>query len=116
MMPPGEARCIQEGLAAQRRGGRCQVLRASARRSWAPHSSAGIGSQPQRDVLRLHRLPDHTYQVIAQSVQVGLVSELGRESLQRLCCIILPPVEAPIYEALDVMPQGVEQRGDRQGG
>src|SRR5215217_1606600 len=105
MMPPGEARCIQEGLAPQRRGGRCQVLRASAMRSWASHSSAGIGSQPQRDVLRLHRLPDHTYQVIAQGVQVSLVSELGRESLQRLCGVVLPTVEAPIYEALDAMSQ-----------
>src|SRR5215203_6653738 len=98
MMPPGEARCIQEGLAPQRRGGRCQVLRASAMRSWASHSSAGIGSQPQRDVLRLHRLPDHTYQVIAQSVQIGLVAQSGREGFQGLSRIVLPAVEAPVYE------------------
>jgi hypothetical protein len=40
-----------------------------------------IGAQPQRDVIKLHRLPDHTYQVIAQGVQVGLIPELGGESL-----------------------------------
>ena len=40
-----------------------------------------LGAQPQRDVGGLHRLPDHPYEVVAQGVQVRLVSELGRESL-----------------------------------
>src|SRR5215212_2043645 len=70
-----------------------------------------IGSQPQRDVRRLHGLPDHTFQIIAQGVQVGLLPELGRESLKGLSRVVLPAVEAPVYEALDAMSQGVEQSG-----
>jgi hypothetical protein len=38
-----------------------------------------IGTQPQRDVRRLHRLPYHPNQIITQCVQVRLVPQLGRE-------------------------------------
>jgi hypothetical protein len=37
-----------------------------------------IRTQPQRDVRGLHRLPHYPHQATAQSVDVGLVSELGR--------------------------------------
>src|SRR5918995_3738565 len=38
-----------------------------------------IGTQPQRDVCGLHRLPYHPHQVFAQGVQVCFVAQLGRE-------------------------------------
>ncbi len=38
-----------------------------------------IGAQPQRDVGGLHGLFDHPHQIVAQCVEVGLVSELGGE-------------------------------------
>jgi hypothetical protein len=58
-----------------------------------------IGAQPQRDVGWLYRLPNHTHQVVAQGVQIRLVSELGREGLQGLGCVVLAAVEAPVYES-----------------
>src|SRR5215210_3474091 len=41
--------------------------------------SRRIGAQPQRHVGWLHRLPYHPYQVVAQGIQVRLISELGGE-------------------------------------
>jgi hypothetical protein len=38
-----------------------------------------FGTQPERDVSRLHRLPHHPHQVVVQRVEVGLVPELGGE-------------------------------------
>jgi hypothetical protein len=38
-----------------------------------------LGTQPQRDVGGLHRVPYYPYKVAAQSIEVCLVSELGRE-------------------------------------
>src|ERR671921_1750120 len=81
------------------------------------------GPQPQIYVLWLHRLPDHCHQIVAQSIQGRLVSELGGEALESLLRVILLAVEAPIYERLNAPSQGVEQccyqeRGGhhRQGG
>src|SRR5215204_551027 len=65
---------------------------------------------------RLHRLPYHPYQVVAQRVQVGLVSEFGREGFQGLGCVVLPAIEAPVYEGLDAASQGHEQRCYHKGG
>ena len=39
-----------------------------------------FGTQPQRDVSGLHRLPHHPYEIVAQGVQVGLVPKLRREA------------------------------------
>src|ERR671912_2922592 len=60
-----------------------------------------IGAQPQRDVGRLHSLPYQPHKLGVQRIQIRLISELGREGFQRLSCVILPAVEAPIYEGLD---------------
>jgi hypothetical protein len=38
-------------------------------------------------VLRLHRLPHHAYQVLAQSVQVRLVAQPSGEGLERLIAL-----------------------------
>src|SRR5215208_8376701 len=38
-----------------------------------------VGTQPQRDVGWLHRLPHDSYEVTAQGVEVGIVTQLGRE-------------------------------------
>ena len=57
----------------------------------------GVGTQPQRDMRRLHRLPDHPYQVVAQRVEVGLVSKLGGEGFESLSSVVLAAVEAPVY-------------------
>src|ERR671916_1626845 len=51
-----------------------------------------------------------------QRVEIRLILELGRESLQGLGSIVLPAIEAPIYEALNATSQGVEQSSDDEGG
>ena len=38
-----------------------------------------IGVQPQPDVGWLHRLPYHSYQIVAQRAQVCFVAQAGRE-------------------------------------
>src|SRR5215208_5014316 len=75
-----------------------------------------LGFQPQRNVGWLHSLPYHTYQVLAQCVQVCLVAQLGREGFQGLPGIVFPSIEAAIYEALYAPPQGSKQRRDQEGG
>ena len=66
-----------------------------------PAFGGRVGTQPQRDVGGLHRLPYHPYQVVAQCLQVGLVPQLGGEGFQGLSGIVLAAVEAPVYERLD---------------
>ena len=61
-------------------------------------------------MLRLHRLPYHPNQVAAQSIQVRLVAQLGREGFQGLPRIVLAAVETMVDEALYATPQGIEQR------
>src|SRR5215211_2902584 len=99
----------------------CSILRAV--RNSSPTRLRGmvsarstIGAQPQRDVCGLHRLPHHLHQVVAQGVEVSLVSQLGREGCKRLCCVVLAAVEAPVYERLDAAPQRIEESSDHQGG
>src|SRR5215216_3029654 len=75
-----------------------------------------FGTQPQRDVGGLHRLSNHPYEVVAQGVQVCFVTQLGREGLQGFSCVVLPSVEATVYERLDASPQGVEQPSYHKGG
>lgn len=43
-----------------------------------------IGTQPQRAVRRLHCLPGNPYEVVVQCIQVGLVSWISREDLERV--------------------------------
>src|SRR3712207_6520829 len=76
---------------------------------------SGIRTQPQRDVGGPHRLLDHLDEVFAKGVEVRLIPQLGREGRKRLCCVVLPTVEATVYESLDPPPQRVEQGGYRQG-
>jgi hypothetical protein len=68
----------------------------------------GIGPQPQRDVCRLHRLPDHPHQFGVQRLKIGLLSQLGGEGFEGLSSIVLAAVEAPIYERLDAASQRIE--------
>src|SRR5918998_988635 len=72
-------------------------------------------TQPQGDVGRLHRLCYHPYQVSVQRLQVCLIPQSGGEGFQRLPRIVLPPVEAAVYERLVATTQRVEQRSDHQG-
>ena len=66
-----------------------------------------LGAQPQRGVSRLHRLPNHPYQIVAQGFQVGLVPELGGEGFQGLPRVVLPAVEAAVDERLDARRRGL---------
>jgi hypothetical protein len=66
-------------------------------------------------VGRLHRLPHHSYQIVAQSVQICLVSKLGREGFEGLGSVVLTPVEATIHERLHPPTQRVEQRRYDEG-
>src|SRR5687768_12603094 len=56
--------------------------------------------QPQRGVPRLHRLVYHRDQRPAQPVQIRLLAQFRGETLERLCCVVLPPVEAAVDKAL----------------
>ena len=71
----------------------------------------------------LHRLPYHTYQVVAQCLQICLVAQLGREGFQGLSSVVLTAVKDPVYEALyaafDRNEEGRYGQGrgyDRKGG
>ena len=75
-----------------------------------------IRAQPQRDVGRLYRLPYRSYQVASQGVEVRLIPDLGREHLKRLPRVVLPAVEASIYERLDATAHRIEQGRDHEGG
>jgi hypothetical protein len=68
-----------------------------------------VGTQPQSDVLRLHRLLHHPYQVVAQGIEVRLVPELCGETLKSLPRVILLAVEATVDERLGAPSQRVEQ-------
>src|SRR5215210_671970 len=75
-----------------------------------------VGTQPQGDVGWLHRLLHHTHQVVAKGVQVRFVSQRRGEGFQGLPRVVLPTVEAPVYERLDAPPQGREQGRYHQRG
>ena len=75
-----------------------------------------LGAQPQRDVGRLHRLVYHSYEVVAQCIQIRLVSELGRQGFESLSGVVLLAVEAPVYEGLYATPQGIEESSNHEGG
>src|SRR5215218_8922620 len=65
-----------------------------------------IGAQPHRDVLRLHRLPYHVYQLLFQCLQVPLVSEFGRKAFEGLPGVVPPAIRASVYESLDTPWRG----------
>ena len=65
-------------------------------------------AQPERDLGGLHRVSNHHHKIVAQSVQIRFVAYLSREGFEGLSRIVLPTVEAPIYERLDT----VSQRGE----
>ena len=65
-----------------------------------------LGTQPQSDVLRLHRLPDYPNQIFAEGAQVRLVPELRRERFEGLPRVVFSPIEATVYERLYAPPRG----------
>ena len=77
---------------------------------------SGIGAQPQRGVLGLYCCPYHPHQIVVEGVQVRFVAQPGVEGCQSTCRIVLPSVEAPVYERLDAPSQRVEQGGDQESG
>src|SRR5215218_11430183 len=52
----------------------------------------------------MHGFPYHLYKVAPQCLQICLVTELRGERFEGLSSIILPPVEATVYERL-ALPQ-----------
>src|SRR5215217_8085072 len=89
---------------------------AIAQLSCLPVFRGPLGTQPHRDVGWLHRLPYHLYQVVVQCLQVRFVAQLRREPFERLDHVVLPTIEATVYEGLDAMPQRVEQGRYQKGG
>jgi hypothetical protein len=65
---------------------------------------------------RLHRVPNHTHEVIAEGFQIGLVSKLGREGFEGLPRVLLAAVEALVFKPLHSPPQEAEECRDEQGG
>ena len=55
-------------------------------------------AQPETNLLRLHRLVDHFHQLAAQRLDVGLIARCSSKLLQRLLCVVLAAVEAPVDE------------------
>src|SRR5829696_6334453 len=70
---------------------------------------SAIRAQPQSDVGGLHRPAHDPDEVVAQGVEIRLVSKLGREGLQCLYRVVLPTVETAVDKALDAASQRVEQ-------
>jgi hypothetical protein len=83
---------------------------------YLPVPGGCVGPQPQSDVLWLHRLPHHSHQIVAQSIEVRLVSKLGGEALESFSRVVLPSVEASIYERLYAPSQWFEQGCYRESG
>src|SRR5215207_323170 len=75
-----------------------------------------VGTEPQRHVRRLHRLPYHSHQVVIEGFQICLVPELGREGFKGLPHVVLPAIEPPVYERLDEASQRREQCCYQEGG
>ncbi len=61
---------------------------------------------------RLHRLLNNPQQFPCQLVQLHLVAHRLPEGGQRLLCVILATVEAPVDELLNALTQGIEQGSD----
>jgi hypothetical protein len=57
-------------------------------------------------VRRLHRLPHHTYQIVVEGFQIGLVPEPGGESFQCLPRVVLPTVDALTREMKRIYVEG----------
>src|SRR3712207_6563862 len=74
-----------------------------------------LGTQPQRGGLGPPRDVGCPHEVVAQGVQICLLSQPGGEGGEGLCGVVLASVEAPIYEALDASPEGVEHGGNGEG-
>src|SRR5215204_2143719 len=74
-----------------------------------------IWAQAQRDVLGLHRLLHYIHHFVAESLQICLLPELGREGLQGLPGVVLASVETTVDETLYAGSQGVEQGSDQEG-
>lgn len=64
----------------------------------------------------MRSLRNYTQQAVAQPVQVGLLAQSDGECGECLGCVVLPSIEAPIYESLDAASEGHEQRRDHEGG
>ena len=87
--------------------------------SLLPHDGLpGIAGrlQPERDVFGLHGISNHGHEVVAEDIKVGFVAEPFAEGFERPSGVVLPPVEAAVYEALDAPAQWVEQGRDRESG
>src|SRR5215203_4678368 len=74
-----------------------------------------IGTQPQRDVLRLQRLAYNPRNVVVERLEVRFVAQPGGEGFEGLSRVVLAPVEAAIDKRLDAAPQRVEQCRYHQG-
>src|SRR5215212_9306800 len=74
-----------------------------------------VGTEPQRDVRRLHSFPYYIHQVFIEGFQVRLVLQLGGECFQGLSSVVLPAVEATVYERLDAATERGEQSCDQEG-
>src|SRR4028119_1150406 len=65
---------------------------------------------------RPHRLPYHAYELTIERLKVCLIPQLCGEGIERLPSVVLPSVEASIYERLHPATQRVEQCCDGQSG
>ena|ERR671916_511170 len=71
-------------------------------------SGGGVWTQPQGDVLRLHRLPDHPDQLLTQGGKVRLLPQPGGKGVKRLRCVVLAALEAPVDKRLDAPSKRAE--------
>src|SRR4028119_635676 len=67
-------------------------------------------------MLWLHGAPGHPHKIVAQRVEVRLVSQPGIEGFESLSGVVLAAVEASIHQRLDAASEGPEQGGYDEGG
>ncbi len=74
------------------------------------------GTKPEREMSGLHGLAYHDQQLLIQLVQIHLLAKRLTEACQDLGRVILAAIKPSIHHLLHAPAQGLEQRGDDQGG
>ena len=69
----------------------------------------GEWPQRQRDADSLHGLGNHCQHMLAQGIQVSLISQPGAEGFWRFGCVVLSLVEAAVYEGAYTTPPRIEE-------
>src|SRR5258707_3309004 len=73
-------------------------------------------AKPQRDMRWLHCFVDGRYQMLAQLVEIDLITQCRAESSESLGSVIFAAVEAAVDERLDAPSQWLKESCNHQCG